>query len=56
LEWLGEIRTSLVEGENFGNESGNVADRDRALIFFASPAQLLKVEDGRWKRMGYTIN
>jgi hypothetical protein len=47
---------SLVEEENFGSESGNLAGRDRDLILFASPAQLLSAEDGRWKRMGYTIN
>jgi len=37
----------------FGREGSNLADRDRSLIFFASPAQLLIVEDGRWKRMDY---
>jgi hypothetical protein len=40
----------------FGRETSNLADRDRSLIFFASPAQLLIVEDGRWKGMDYTIN
>ena len=40
----------------FGRESSNLADRDRSLIFFASPAQLLIVQDGRWKGMDYTIN
>lgn len=40
----------------FGRESSNLADRDRHLIFFASPAQLLIVEDGRWQGMDYTIN
>jgi hypothetical protein len=40
----------------FGREGSNLADRDRSLIFFASPAQLLIVEDGRWKGMDYTIN
>ena len=40
----------------FGRESSNLADRDRNLIFFASPAQLLIVEDGRWNGVDYTIN
>jgi hypothetical protein len=40
----------------FGRESGNLADSDRHLIFFASPAQLLIVEDGRWKAVDYTAN
>ncbi len=40
----------------FSHESSNLADRDRRLIFFASPAELLIVEDGRWKGMNYTIN
>jgi hypothetical protein len=40
----------------FGREGSNLADRARSLIFFASPAQLLIVEDGRWKKMEYTIN
>ena len=40
----------------FGRDSSNLADRDRNLIFFASPAQLLIVEDGRWKGMDYSIN
>jgi len=49
--------TSLVEEENFGSDSGNLADRDGDLILFASSAaQLLSAEDRRWKRMGYTIN
>jgi hypothetical protein len=47
---------SLVEEEDFRSESGNLADRDRDLILFASPAQLLIAEDGRWKQMGYTVN
>ncbi len=33
----------------FGRQSANLADRDRHLIFFASPAQLLVVQDDRWK-------
>src|SRR5271165_1738608 len=37
----------------FGRESANLADRDRNLIFFASPTQLLIIEDGRWKGMDY---
>jgi len=40
----------------FGRESSNLADRDRNLIFFASPAQLLIVEDVRWNGVDYTIN
>ena len=40
----------------FGRESSNLADRDRRLIFFASPTQLLIVEDGRWKRINYTAD
>jgi hypothetical protein len=40
----------------FGRDGSNLADRGRSLIFFASPAQLLIVEDGRWKGMDYTIN
>ena len=40
----------------FARASSNLADHDRHLIFFGSPAQLLIVEDGRWKGMDYTIN
>lgn len=40
----------------FGRESSNLSDRDRNLIFFASPTQLLILEDSRWKGMDYTIN
>src|SRR5215469_5086309 len=40
----------------FRHESSNLADRDRNLIFFASPAQLLIVEDDRWNGADYTIN
>jgi hypothetical protein len=40
----------------FGRESSNLADRDRNLIFFASPSQLVIVEDGRWKGVDYTVN
>jgi hypothetical protein len=40
----------------FGRQSVNLADRDRHLIFFASPVQLLIVEDDRWKGMDYEIN
>jgi hypothetical protein len=40
----------------FGRESSNLADHDRNLIFFASPAQLLIVEDCRWNGADYTIN
>ena len=47
---------SLVEEENFGSDSGNLADRGRDSILFASSAQLLSAEDGRWKRIGYTVN
>jgi len=42
--------------QSFGRESSNLADSDRHLIFFASPAQLLIVEDGRWKAVDYTAN
>ena len=56
---------STLEGENpsdaqmsqaFGHESSNLIDPDRKLIFFASPAQLLIVQDGRWRGMDYSIN
>lgn len=56
---------SILDGTNpddapllqaFGRESSNLSDPDRKLIFFASPAQLLIVEDGRWKGMDYTFN
>jgi hypothetical protein len=40
----------------FGRESSNLADSDRHLIFFGSPAQLLIVEDDRWKAVDYTAN
>jgi len=40
----------------FARANSNLADRDRHLIFFQSPAQLLIVEDARWKGMDYTIN
>jgi hypothetical protein len=33
-----------------------LADSDRHLIFFGSPAQLLIVEDDRWKAVDYTAN
>jgi hypothetical protein len=56
----GRGRFSILESANplqaFGRESSNMADRDRNLIFFAFPAQLLIVEDGRWNGVGYTIN
>jgi hypothetical protein len=35
----------------FGRDSSNLADRDRNLIFFASPTQLVIVEDHRWYGM-----
>ena len=40
----------------FGRDSSNLADRDRNLIFFASPTQLVIVEDHRWYGMDYYIN
>ena len=40
----------------FGRDSSNLTDRDRNLIFFASPTQLVIVEDHRWYGMDYTIN
>jgi hypothetical protein len=40
----------------FGRETSNLANRDRPLTFFASPAQLLIVDEGRWKGMDHSIN
>jgi hypothetical protein len=40
----------------FGRDSSNLADRDRNLIFFASPTQLVIVEDHRWYGMDYYMN
>ena len=40
----------------FGRDSNNLADRDRNLIFFASPTQLVIVEDHRWYGMDYYMN
>jgi hypothetical protein len=40
----------------FGRDSSNLADRDRNLVFFASPTQLVIVEDHRWYGMDYYIN
>jgi hypothetical protein len=40
----------------FGRDSSNLADRDRNLIFFASPTQLVIVEDHRWYGMDDYIN
>jgi len=40
--------------EAFGRNRINLIDPDRHLIFFASSTQLLVVEDGRWKGIGYT--
>jgi hypothetical protein len=60
----GRGTVSILQGTNpddaallkaFGRESSNLADRDRNLIFFASPAELLIVEDGRWTRVDYTM-
>lgn len=39
-----------------GNGYSNVADRASRLVYFASPAQLLIVEDNRWNGMDYSIN
>jgi hypothetical protein len=54
LEATNPDDTPLLQA--FGRESSNLSDRDRNLVFFASPAQLLIVEDSRWKGMDYTIN
>ena len=40
----------------FGRDSSNLADRNRNLIFFASPTQLVIVEDHRWYGMDYYMN
>jgi len=40
----------------FGYNASNLADRDRRLIFFASPTRLLIVEDERWYGVDYTVN
>jgi hypothetical protein len=40
----------------FGRDSSNLADRDRNLIFFASPTQLVIVEDHRLYGMDYYNN
>ena len=40
----------------FGRDGSNLADRDRNLIFFASPTQLVIVEDHRWYGMDYYTN
>ena len=40
----------------FGRDSSNLVDRDRNLIFFASPTQLVIVEDHRWYGMDDYIN
>jgi hypothetical protein len=40
----------------FGRDSSNLADRDRNLIFFASPTQLVIVEDHRLYGMDYYMN
>jgi hypothetical protein len=37
----------------FGRGSSNLVDRDAHLIFFASPAQLLVVQDHRLSTAGY---
>lgn len=40
----------------FGGDSSNLVDRDRHLIFFASPTRLLVVEDARWYGVDYSTN
>jgi hypothetical protein len=40
----------------FGRASSNLADRDRNLIFFASPTRLVIVEDHRLYEMDYYMN
>jgi hypothetical protein len=34
----------------------NLAYRDRHLIFFVTPDQLVIIEDGRWKTADYSRN
>ena len=61
----GRGKLSILESTNaadapvlqaFGQDSSNLADRDRNLIFFASPTQLVIVEDHRWYGMDYYTN
>ena len=40
----------------FGYNTSNLVDRDRHLIFFASPTRLLILQDGRWYGADYSIN
>jgi len=37
--------------EAFGQASSNLVDRDSRLVYFASPSQLLIVQDNRWTRI-----
>jgi hypothetical protein len=40
----------------FGQGTSNLIDRDRGLVFFASPTRLLILEDRRWYGVDYNIN
>jgi hypothetical protein len=40
----------------FGQGASNLIDRDRGLVFFASPTRLLILEDRRWYGIDYSIN
>ena len=40
----------------FGYDASNLVDRDRRLVFFASPTRLLILEDDRWYGVDYDTN
>ena len=40
----------------FGSEYANLADRDRRLVYFASPSQLLIVQDNRMTEIDFIAN
>jgi hypothetical protein len=40
----------------FGSKYSNLADRDRRLVYFASPSQLLIVQDGRLTTIDFIAN
>ena len=40
----------------FGYDSSNLVDRDRRLVFFASPTRLLVLGDNRWYGVDYSVN
>ena len=40
----------------FGPEYANLADRDRRLVYFASPSQLLVVQDNRMTEIDFITN